>query len=55
MADTDVPWRLSVSLAEKLAAEDVVVTLIKDAEHRLSRRGDIERILETVAELSEKA
>ncbi len=55
MADTDVPWRLSVTLAEKLAAEDVTVSLIKDAEHRLSRAGDIERILEAVAELSEKA
>lgn len=55
MADTDVPWRLSMKLAEKLAAEDVIVTLIKDAEHRLSRAGDIEHILEAVAELSEKA
>ncbi|MCH8092124.1 MAG: alpha/beta hydrolase [Proteobacteria bacterium] len=55
MADTDVPWRLSVTLAEKLAAEDVVVSLIKDAEHRLSRASDIERILGAVAELSEKA
>lgn len=55
MADTDVPWRLSVKLARKLAAADVVVTLIKDAEHRLSRAGDIERILEAVAELSDKA
>jgi hypothetical protein len=44
-----------VKLARKLAAEDVVVTLIKDAEHRLSRAGDIERILEAVAELSAKA
>ncbi len=55
MADTGVPWRLSMTLAEKLAAEDVIVTLIKDAEHRLSRAGDIERILGAVAELSEKA
>jgi pimeloyl-ACP methyl ester carboxylesterase len=52
MADTDVPWRLSVNLAERLAAEDVVVSLIKDAEHRLSRAGDIERIKDAVAELS---
>lgn len=55
MADADVPWRLSVSLAEKLTAEDVIVTLIKDAEHRLSRAGDIERIKGALAELSEKA
>ena len=55
MADTDVAWRLSVALAEKLAAADVIVTLIKDAEHRQSRECDIERILAAVAELSEKA
>jgi pimeloyl-ACP methyl ester carboxylesterase len=52
MADTDVPLRLSMTLAQRLAAEDVVVSLIKDAEHRLSRASDIERILEAVAELS---
>ncbi len=55
MADTDVPWRLSVKLAEKLASEDVTVTLIKDAEHRMSRAGDIERIKGAVAELSDRA
>ena len=55
MADTGVPWRLSVKLAERLASEDVAVTLVKDAEHRLSRPEDINRILDAVAELSEKA
>ncbi len=55
MADTDVPWRLSVRLADKLAADDVIVTLIKDAEHRLSRECDIERIEGALAELSDRA
>ncbi len=55
MADTDVPWRGSVMLASKLASNDVTVTLIKDAEHRLSRASDIERIFGAVAELSDKA
>ncbi len=55
MADAGVPWRLSVTLAEKLVAEDVIVTLIQDAEHRLSRAGDIERIKGAVAELSDRA
>ena len=49
------PGLITVKGRDALAAADVVVTLIKDAEHRLSRAGDIERILEAVAELSEKA
>jgi len=51
MGDPDVPWRLSLEIAEKLAAEDVVTTLIKDGDHRLSRDQDIDRLLKTVGEL----
>jgi len=51
MGDPDVPWRLSLEIAEKLAAEDVVTTLIKDGDHRLSRDQDIDRLLKTVGGL----
>ncbi len=37
MEDPDVPWRHAMLLAEKIARDDVVVTLIKDGDHRLSR------------------
>ena len=50
-ADADVPWQISLRLAEALAAPDVQVTLIKDGDHRLSRDADIALLLRTVAEL----
>lgn len=40
-ADTDVPWRRSLMLAERLASTDVEVTLVKDGDHRLSRPSDL--------------
>ena len=36
MRDESVPWRLSLSLAERLTSRDVTVTLVKDGDHRLS-------------------
>ncbi len=49
--DADVPWERSLLLAEKLEAEDVVVSFIKDGDHRLSRPQDLARLLATVSEL----
>ena len=50
-ADPDVPWRHALELALQLKGRDVVFSLIKDGDHRLSRPQDIERLLATVAEL----
>lgn len=41
MADADVPWEFAPLLASKLATNDVQITLIKDAGHRLSRESDL--------------
>lgn len=49
--DPDVPWELSLRLAEQLHSDDVQVTLIKDGDHRLSRDGDIALLLRTISEL----
>lgn len=49
--DADVPWDVSMRLAEALQSEDVVVTLVKDGDHRLSRAQDIARLLAIVEEL----
>ncbi|GGN43101.1 alpha/beta hydrolase [Novosphingobium indicum] len=49
--DPDVPWEISLQLAEKLRSADVQVTLIKDGDHRLSRDSDIALLLRTVAEM----
>jgi pimeloyl-ACP methyl ester carboxylesterase len=49
--DPDVPWSHAVELVSRLAQDDVVLTLVKDGDHRLSRPEDIERLLTAVAEL----
>lgn len=49
--DADVPWEISLRLAQALQAEDVVMTLVKDGDHRLSRAQDIARLLAMVEEL----
>jgi pimeloyl-ACP methyl ester carboxylesterase len=50
--DPDVPWSHAVELVSRCARDDVVLTLIKDGDHRLSRPEDIERLLRAVEELS---
>jgi pimeloyl-ACP methyl ester carboxylesterase len=49
-ADPDVPWRHALELAQAIKSEDVVFSLIKDGDHRLSRDEDIVRLLDAVAE-----
>jgi pimeloyl-ACP methyl ester carboxylesterase len=48
--DQEVPWQHTVELTSRLAHDDVVLTMIKDGEHRLSRPEDIERLIAAVAE-----
>jgi pimeloyl-ACP methyl ester carboxylesterase len=50
--DEDVPWNHAVELVSRFARDDVVLTLVKDGDHRLSRPEDIERLLAAVAEFS---
>lgn len=55
MADKDVPWRHAQALTTRLASEDVVLTLVKDGDHRLSRPEDIERLKSAIDGLIEQA
>jgi pimeloyl-ACP methyl ester carboxylesterase len=48
--DPDVPWNHAVDLVARLAHDDVVLTLVKDGDHRLSRPEDIERLLTAISE-----
>ena len=48
--DPDVPWQHAVELTARFAQDDVVLTLVKDGDHRLSRPEDIERLIAAVAE-----
>jgi pimeloyl-ACP methyl ester carboxylesterase len=50
-ADPDVPWRHALELAQGLKSEDVVFTLVKDGDHRLSRPQDIARLIYAVGEV----
>ena len=48
--DADVPWHVSLQLAEALRSDDIQVRLVKDGDHRLSRTQDIALLLATLAE-----
>jgi pimeloyl-ACP methyl ester carboxylesterase len=50
--DPDVPWKHAFALAHRLPADDVVLTVIQDGDHRLSRPQDIARIVAAVAEMA---
>ncbi len=50
--DPDVPWRHGARLAEAIASPDVVFTLVKDADHSMSRPQDLARLFAAVAEVS---
>lgn len=53
MQDPDVPWQHAFKLVDVLQSEDVVFSLIKDGDHRLSRDQDIERLVATCESLTE--
>lgn len=36
MNDPDVPWQISLELAQKMTREDVEITLVKNGDHRMS-------------------
>jgi pimeloyl-ACP methyl ester carboxylesterase len=48
--DSDVPWQHAKALIARFACDDVVLTLVKDGDHRLSRPEDIDRLIAAVAE-----
>jgi pimeloyl-ACP methyl ester carboxylesterase len=48
--DPDVPWQHAIELTSRLASDDVVLTLVKDGDHRMSRPEDIERMIAAVKE-----
>ena len=51
MLGDGVPWQTSLRLAERLASRDVVVTLRKQGDHRLSHEADLARLAATLDEL----
>ena len=51
--DPDVPWQHALRTADALTSHDVVVSLIKGGDHRLSEPEQIAHILRTVEETCE--
>ena len=49
--DTDVPHALSVKLMETIQASDIKLTLIKDANHRLSSAAELQTIEHAIDEM----
>lgn len=48
--DPDVPWQHAFALTSQLPSDDVVLTLIQDGDHRLSRPQDIARLIAAIKE-----
>jgi hypothetical protein len=46
--DTEVPWKHATALVSRLASDDVVLTLVKDGDHRLSRPEDLDRLIAAI-------
>ncbi len=55
MADPDVPWRHALKVADALAGADVEIALVKDGDHRLSTRRDLDRLVRMTADVCERA
>jgi pimeloyl-ACP methyl ester carboxylesterase len=55
MRDPDVPWRHALELVDLISGDDVELTLVKNAGHRLSDPEDLRRLERTIAALIETA
>jgi pimeloyl-ACP methyl ester carboxylesterase len=53
MEDPDVPWRHALRLVEHLPSDDVVLTLVRDGDHRLSRPEDLLRMRAAIRAMAE--
>ncbi len=52
MEDETVPWRFAIRVAEALTGRDVIVTLVKNGDHRLSDEENLSRLLAAVDEVA---
>ena len=50
--DPDVPWEYSLQIARHVDAPEVITTLVKGGDHRLSTPADLARLIATVEELA---
>ena len=53
MRDKDVPWKYAYRLLDVICSDDVIASLNKRGDHRLSSESDIQRLLKTCDEISD--
>ena len=53
LGDREVPWQTALRLQEKIVSSNVIITLIKDGNHSLSRKKDLEYLIKVVKDLIE--
>lgn len=54
LQDADVPWQTALRIQERLASDDVEVTLVKNGDHRLSEPEDLDRLRTTLERLIDR-
>ncbi|CAB1333082.1 unnamed protein product [Coregonus sp. 'balchen'] len=54
MKDQDVPWHISMQVAERVLSNDVDVILRKHGQHRMTEKEDIKLIVYTIDDLIDK-
>ncbi|KTF96060.1 hypothetical protein cypCar_00039387 [Cyprinus carpio] len=54
LEDTDVPWHISMQVAERVLSNDVDVILRKHGQHRMSEKDDIKLMVYTIDDLVDK-
>ncbi len=51
LEDSEVPWQTALRLQSKIVSRNIITTIIKDGNHRLSRPQDLEQIITIAADL----
>lgn len=54
MKDEDVPWHVSLQIADRVISTDIDVILRKHGQHRLSEKDDIKLLVYTIDDLIDK-
>ena len=54
MEDETVPWQFATRTAESLTGADVIVTLVKGGDHRLSDEENLSRLMGAVEEVADR-
>lgn len=54
MKDEDVPWHVSMQIADRVLSTDVDVVLRKHGQHRMSDKDDLKLLVYTIDDLIDK-